>query len=595
MEPTALDPRKFANVVKQGFLRGKHYRKARAMFIAAYAGQYYSKMYGLKGDEPINLIFHTIRALIPTLIMKNSVSDVNTEIIDQREYAYLLGLALDQLHIRTDRKEILRYGTVDSCFGYSVFKTGLAQSGTMINFGDMLIDEGQVYTDNVDLDDHVFDPTCRKMRKSMFEGDRNRVPRILLLDNDDFNHDLVNKLPRSMHKNAKDKVEKLTQTGMGQSEIDDLQDMVDVVEVFVPEANALITIADPEQAIMDDFLAAREYYGPEDGPYTHMALTQPVPGNPYPIAPTGIWYDLHNAAASTMKKMVNQILRQRDILVVDPAGGDEGEDIRTSEDGDVIVGDPSMAKPFSVGGQNPQNEAAMNSLQTWYNYMSGNPDQLAGINVGARTATGQTILQGNQNVTIEDMRDMIYDVAAKLDKKEAWYIHTDPFLDMMLSKRKPGGEEVQLRLTPEQRSGDFLTYTFSIVQRSMTRLDPAVKSRRIVEFATNIIPSLAVTAQTCMQMGIPYNLQQSITDIARELDILEDVQDWFNDPTFMQRVMLMQQIGPQPAGKAQLTQAGIMQNGGNPMNKSVPGPQNEINQRFQEPANESQSTFQGVM
>jgi hypothetical protein len=564
------------------------------MFIRAYVGHYYAKKFGLKGDEPINLIFHTIRSLIPTLIMQNSKSEVHTDIIDQRETAYLYGLALDQLHKKTNRKEVLRYGTTDSCFGFGIFKTGLAQSGTMINYGDIMIDKGQIFTDNVDLDDYTVDPSCKKLRKAAFEGDKNRIPRILLLDDDEFDSDLVMKIPRSTHKDVNSRVESMTQRGVAQTEINDLQDMVDVVEVFVPGADALITIPDPEQIIMDDFLAAREYYGPKEGPYTKMSLTQPVPGNPFPIAPAGIWYDLHHAAGDTMKKTVDQILRQRDILVVDPSGADEGEDIRTSSDGDVIVGDPSMAKPFSVGGQNPQNEAAMASLQTWYNYMSGNPDQMAGVQTGAKTATGQSILQANQSVGIEDMRGMIYDVAAVLDGKEAWHIHTDPLLDMMLSKRKPGGEAVQLVLTPEQRSGDFLDYTFSIRQRSMSRLDPSVRSQRVVQFATNIVPSLAVAAQTCMQMGVPYNLQQSISDVARELDIFDEVQDWFDDPTFMQRVMLQQALGPQDAGKAGLSQAGVMQNGGNPTNNKVLSPDAEMHRGFQEPANEGQATFQGV-
>jgi hypothetical protein len=272
--PSVLDPRKFANVVKQGFRRSRHYRKARAMFIKAYVGHYYAKKFGLKGDEPINLIFHTIRALIPNLIMKNPVNEVSTEIVPHRDYAYLLGLSADWIDRKIDLKEILRYGTVDACFGFGVFKSGLAQGGTMINFGDVLIDQGQVYTDNVDLDDFVFDPTCRKIRKSAFMGDRNRVP------------------------DANRKAEAISQRNISSREMMELQDMVDVVELFVPGADTLITIADPEQAILDDFLAAREFYGPDEGPYTILSVTQPVPGNPYPVAPAGIWYDLHYAAGS---------------------------------------------------------------------------------------------------------------------------------------------------------------------------------------------------------------------------------------------------------------------------------------------------------
>ena len=592
---SVLDPRKLQNVVKQGFIRARHYRKARAMFIKAYVGQYYAKKYGLVGDEPINLIFHTIRALIPNLIMKNPVNEVTTENVAHREYAYLMSLATDWIDRQIDLKEILRYGTVDACFGIGIFKTGLAQGGTMINFGDELIDQGQVYTDNVDLDDYIFDPTCRKLRKAMFEGDRNRIPRQILLDDSQFNHDLVMKLPSSRHPDATRKVEAISTSGMSNSEMIELQDMVDVVELFVPGADALITIGDPEQIIMDDFLAAREYYGPKEGPYTKLAVTQPVPGNPLPIAPVGIWYDLHHVAGETMKKMVDQIKRQKDVAIVDPAGADEAEDIRTSSDGDMVFGSPDTVKVVSFGGANDKNVGAMSALQTWYNYMSGNPDQMAGIAAGAKTATGQSILQANQTVTIEDMRDMVYDCSAEINRKMAWYLHTDPLIDIPFSKRQPGGEYMQLQLTPEQKQGDFLEFTFTIKQRSMSRLDPAVRSKRIEMFATNIVPALAMTAQITMQMGIPFNLQEAITDLARENDILDEVEDWFIDPTFMQRIQLQMSLGPQPAGKASLNPKAVQQNGGSPMARKMMGPQGEQNQNFQEGyPNQGQETFEGV-
>ncbi|KKM83218.1 hypothetical protein LCGC14_1311580, partial [marine sediment metagenome] len=133
-----------------------------------------------------------------------------------------------------------------------------------------------------------------------------------------------------------------------------------------------------------------------------------------------------------------------------------------------------------------------------------------------------------------------------------------------------------------------------IVQRSMSRLDPSVKSRRIVEFATNVVPSVIVAGQVAMSQGVPFNVQQAITDIAKELDILDEVQDWFIDPTFMQRIQLQMQLGPQPAGKAKLSQEGNRQNNGSPMNTKVLGPGADMNKTFQESANEGQQTFQGV-
>jgi hypothetical protein len=522
------------------------------MFIREYVGKYYARQYGLTGEEPINLIFNTIRAIVPNLVMRTGVNKVGTEIIPYRDYAYLLGLGLDKLDHKIEYKETLRAAIVDAFFLMGILKTGLADGGKLLNFGDVLVDEGQIYTDNVDFDDFVFDPVCKDFRNAAFLGDRNRVPRQILLDDDDFDHDLVMQLPRSMHPDAIKKVEKISRQNINDSEMYELQDYVDVVECYVPDADALLTIPDPEQIIFDDYLAARDYYGPKTGPYNILALTQPVPGNPYPIAPVGVFFDLHKMSNEMMVKLMNQASRQKDIGICDPAGADEAEDVRTAEDGDMIMGNPDTVKVISYGGQNQKSEVMLSKLQTWANYMSGNPDQIAGLASEAESATQANILQANSTITIEDARGMVYDVAAKDARSKAWYMHTDPFIEAPLSRRKPGGEYEQLILTPEQRRGDFLDYTFKMKARSMSRLDPAVKTKRIIEFATNLIPNLMNSAAVAAQMMIPFNVQEAITDLADELAILEEVQDWFVDPTFLNRIQMQLELGPQPQGKAQI-------------------------------------------
>jgi len=557
------------------------------MFIKEYVGKYYSSEYGLTGDEPINLIFNTIRATVPNLVMKYGINKVSTEIIEYRQYAYLLGLAMDKLDRNIKIKDTLRAGIVDAFFMMAVFKSGISSGGKMLNFGDIFIDEGQVYTDLVDFDDFTADPSCKDYRKAAFLGDRNRVPRQILLDDNEFDHDLVMKIPKST--NVRDKVEHITRRGMNDDEMYDLQDFVDVVEVFVPGANALITIPDPDQLILPEYLAARDYYGPKEGPYTFMTLTQPVPGNPFPIAPVSVHFDLHRMANKMMVKNMEQADREKSIGIYDPAGADEAEDIRTEIDGGMVAGDPNSVKVVTFGGNNVKSEQMLQQCQIWHNYMSGNPDQMSGLVSNAESATQANILQANATITIEDCRDMIYDAAADAAGKRAWYIHTDPFMDFMLARRKPGGEYEQLRLTPEQRDGDFLDYTFTLKARSMSRLDPAVRTKRIVEFGTNLVPSLMNTAMVAQQMGMPFNVQEAITDLAEEQDILDDVQDWFNDPTFMQRVQLQMAMNPQPAGKATPGQSGAGPRG-IPQQTKIQTPFQETKQIEQIGANESQSS-----
>ena len=127
-----IRPIRFQEQVKRGFDRGRRYRRARAMFVKEFVGQYYTKQSGLTGDEPINLIFNTIRAIVPNLVMKNPINKLETKIVAQKMYGELLGLAINQVEQDIDLKEILRGWIVSALFGWGIVKVGLAASGEMV-------------------------------------------------------------------------------------------------------------------------------------------------------------------------------------------------------------------------------------------------------------------------------------------------------------------------------------------------------------------------------------------------------------------------------------------------------------------------------
>lgn len=594
--------RNLQRVTKQGFERSRQYCRARAMFVREFVGQYYQKTRGLTGDEPINLIFHTIRSLVPNLVMKNPINELVTTYTPQKQYGELLGLGVDQAEQDMRLEETLRAWIVSALFGWGIIKTGIAVSGEMLVIGDTRIDPGQVYAKLIDLDDYVIDPVCTITEEATFKGSRIRVPRQMLLDIDGYNHDLVAKLPVSKYNlSSGNKVEDISKQNMAVMEMYTLQDYVDVVELWVPEANAIVTISDPTQTTLDDYLRVTEYYGPKEGPYVELSFTPPVPNNPYPIAPVGIWYDMARMANRMFKKVMDQADRQKDILGYNPANADEAQDILEAKDGDsVAMTDPNAAKVLSFGGQNRSNEIMLRELQMWYNYMSGNPDQISGnMTKGSKgskeTATRSSILQANASIGIEDSRYILYGRTADISRNIAWYLHTDPLIKIPLTKRASGGRQIQLWLTPEQRTGDFLKFTFKIRPRSMSRLDPNIKSKRIMEFATNLVPNLMNSAMVAMQMGLQFNVQRAITDIAMEMDILEEVQDWFDDPEFEQKMMMFAGMGPQNAGKAGMgSPEATLQNQGGAMTRPIMSSEQEFNQQAQAGAAESQSANQGV-
>ena len=589
-----LIPSKMQEAIKAGFERTKVYRRARAMFMKEYVGKYYTKDSGFVGDTPLNLIFHALRSLIPNIVMKNPITLIDTDIVAHKQYADLLGEGIDAIAKRIKLKDELRAVALDAFFGLGVMQTGLCGSNNVIMLDDAEFDPGEIYASRVDLDDLCVDPTCTSLKNAGFMGAKLLAPRRLLLDYDQYDHDMVMKLP-SVTESTQDQkeVKHLSQKDIGSTGIYELQDYVEIVQLWVPDANVLVTVPNPYNITFDDYIAVQDYYGPETGPFSYLALTPPVGNNPFPVAPVSLWYDLHRMANNMMEKIMNQADRQKDVLCYNPANADDAEQIADANDGDsVAVTDPNQVKVVSYGGQANSNERLLQQVHTWFNYMSGNPDQMAGAAQESETATQAEILQANAGIGLQDMRGTIYEFGADVTGKIGWYVHTDPLIKLPIARRQPGGEYVQVTLTPEQRQGDFLDFTFSIKARSMEITDPQIRAKRLLEFGINFLPGAAASAQIMVQMGQEFNFAKYVVDMAEELGVGNEVSDWFVCPESIKRAQLMEQMGPQSAGKGSI--AGAIQNNGNPMAHNILGPNAQRNSDRQETGGIAQSNRDSI-
>lgn len=575
-----ITPQRIQLSCRRGFERLRRYRAACAFFVKEYVGSFYRSEggTGTTGDEPINLLFHTLRSFVPTLVMQNPINEITTDFVDQKEYAMLLSLALNRLGEKLKMKEKLRAWIVGAFFGMSIMKVGIAVKGEMIKWGDLDVDLGQPYSELIDLEDFVMDPICKRWETSAFYGHRSTIPRQILLDTDGYDHDLVAALPRSMYLASTDKqLQKISQHYMGFMEMVSIQDLVDVVELYVPEAEALVTMPDPRQIMFDKWIGSQDYYGPKEGPYIPLSFTQPVPGNPFPIAPVSVIFDIHRIANRVFTKLMDQADRQKDVLLYTPASADESQDIVDSRDGDTIAcTDPKGAQVYSYGGQNQKNEEMMRVLQVWYNYMSGNPDQISGNSQASNpnTATLANQIQMNAGVNMEDAKGIIYTQTAEVNRRLAWYLHYDPFINIPVPIRTTGGNYQQMVLTPEIRRGDHQDFTFKLRPRSLETQNPAVRTKNIIDFCTNIIPGAATTAATLAQIGQQFNIENYLEAVATNLGIEDVVEDMFFDQNWLQKMQIMEMLGPKGAKAAAsgpVSMAGAQQNGGNPMAR-LPAP-----------------------
>ena len=625
-----ISPSKFMKAVQRGAKRLSNFRGARTMFIKEYVGAYYDQKDGGIGTRALNLIYNATRVLVPTLVMNFPKHTISTPYLQSREYANLLGLALDQQDLKLGIKDIYRRAIVDAIFTLGVLKTGLAQSDDVYVFDDDLgqesVDNGTVYTDAVDFDNFVVDPNCREymFADATFMGDRLTVPRQMLLDSGLYKNDLIERLPRSGTENRDgDKASDASMQQIDKADNAALQDEVEIYEIWVPSANAIVTVPAAKEAVYEEYLRVADYYGVKEGPYTLLAFSPPVPGNPLPVPAVGVWYDLHVLANRMAKKIVDQAERQKDIIGYKRSASDDAESVRDAADGEgIAMDDPDAVKTYSFGGQQNSNENHLQSLENWFNMLAGNPAQVGGQNIEAKSATAANVLQSNSQIGLEDMKDAVYQMAASEARRRAWFLHTDPLMKLPLTKRQlnaqpqqiqtpmgpqwlisPTMEEVQVILTPEARSGDFLDYTFKIEPESLGRVDSKTRVQQAMAFAQQVLPATMAAAQVAMGLGIPFNAVAFLIRMAKDLQItwLDEV---LYDPQFQAQMQMQMMMGPQQAqSKGQLPgqpnsglNASMLQNGQpGQVQAPPPGPQQQMNQGSQSGANEGQVELRQAM
>ena len=617
-EIDTISPQKFQESVHRGAKRLANFRHARVHFLKQYVGPWYDKTQATIGASPVNLIFNAIRVVLPTLCMNFPKHTVATPYLQSREYASLLGLALDQQDLKLNICDTYRRAIVDAIFTLGVLKTGLAQSDSVYVFDDDMgqesLDNGTVYTDVVDFDNFVIDPNCKEylFRDATWVGDRITVPRQMLLDSGLYKNDLIERLPRcDDNTRDSDKASDQSMHNIDKEENAELQDMVEIYEIWVPAAKAIVTVPTNKSIVNPDYLRVADYYGVKEGPYSYLCLTPPVPGNPLPVPSVGIWYDLHVLANRMAKKIVEQAERQKDITVYKSSSVDDAEELKDAGDGESVkVDDPEGVRVLSFGGQQSSNENHLQSLENWFNQMAGNPNQVGGQNIEAKSATASNILQQNSGIGLEDMRDMVYKLAGAESRKRAWFLHTDPMMKLPLTKRQPqmapvpGAEwmlapqmqDVQVILTPEARSGDFLDYTFTIEPESMGRVDAKVRLQQEMSFAQQIMPAAMTAAQLAMSMGIPFDVLAFLMRVSKDMGItwLDEV---IYSPQFQQQLAMQMMAGPQAdASKGQVGQPNpnlgpaMMQNGQPGQVMGAPKPiGGNPNETAQAGANDSQT------
>ncbi len=487
------------------------FREKRLDRIRQYVGANYSDD-GAKDKVPMNLLELALNIYARSLTARTPQVVCTTEYREVKSTASLLELAIN--HVIKEMKLIkaLRESVLNALFSVGIIKVGMEATGT-IPIGDTLRYVGQPFAESVDLDDWVHDTTARKFEHIQFAGNRYRLPLDQVKNSELYDEKERAKLKPTAKgsggQDESDRAERLSQGNSYKSD-DEYADFVELWDMWLPMENKLLTFADDSES---GVLREVEWDGPLQGPYKLLSFSD-VPNNIMPLAPSAAWQDIHTLCNCLMRKLGRQGERQKTVLGVMSGGDGDAQRIAKSSDGDIIkLDNPDKAREYRFGGVDSATLGFTIQLKDMFSWFGGNLDSLGGLSPMSDTLGQDKLLVENSSKRIADMQDRTIDFTRDTINDIAWYLFTDPLIDLPLSRRVEGTDiSVPVRFTPEERKGDFLHYNINIQPYSMQEQTPAMKLQTISQvFQTFIVPF----APMLQEQGMSINFEGLLRTISK--------------------------------------------------------------------------------
>lgn len=463
-----------------------------------YAGRHYGPAEdGSQENVPVNLIELFVNIYTQQLASNTPQALVVTEQEQLRPLAYDHQLSVNQLLNEIDLQSSLETWVVEALFSLGILKVGISEDAKALG---LRRNRNQPYAEPVLLDDYIVDMRARDDGQKSFEGNRYRVPLEWARDNQAFDRRERQRLRRTSTRyedtdDNGDRAEDLS-LGSGMQHDDELEDMVELIDVFLPRQGLLMTISAQHAEAP---LRVIEWEGPECGPYHTLGFNR-VPGNLMPLSPMAALLDLHEMTNQAWRKLARQADRMKSVNYY-KLGADEDASrvLETGDGGSVGVSDvDNLVKEYRYGG--PDNALlgfAIKANQEFSRH-GGNLDVLGGLASQAGTLGQEELLKASSSGRVNYMQNKMVRATAGVIRSLAFWDWHDPFRVRHLTRVLPGlSIRDPFEVTPEmRREHDFFEFNFRIEPHSLQFQGPGQRLNVLTSTLERLVwPVLPVLAQ----------------------------------------------------------------------------------------------------
>ena len=450
--------------MQQSWLKLEPFRFLNTELIEEYAGGRYGyENIRPKFDTILNLMVQAVGAYTMELAANNPRVTIETNRRDLDFFARHYTVAVNNMLQEINIGEKVRKWVQAAFFCLGVMKVHMADAGGVELYDGLVIDPGKPFVSNVGLDDFVFDMTATRWDQVRYEADCYRIPFDELQDSR-FDQSVVKDLQPTNKMNFAGWFQRVEMLSKGyQTENDDVDPMIDLMDVWVPRERKIYTFALDTGSLLPNGSGERapiaefEWKGCDEGPYHKLSFAD-VPENLMPASPASQLMSLARLVNNLLRKQARQAKRQKDVHTYTPAGAESAKKIQRTNDGDwVEVTSPDEVGIMKMGGADAGNQQFLMHLVELFDRSAGNLPGMLGLGPQADTLGQEQIIAGSQSKTVAEMRLQVQEKLTKVVRNLAFMLWHHPTKRLAGRIEIPGveGHSLDATWTPEFRMGEF--------------------------------------------------------------------------------------------------------------------------------------------
>jgi hypothetical protein len=516
------DIERLTRIIHRDYRSMAKYRTNRRQLEEQIAGSHYGSD-GPEHDVPVNFLALAAQVIVNHLAARDPAVLIDAQTEDLKPKASTFTLAVNhliehELHMGIVFAQAAR----NAMTGVGVIKTAMNLSG--VEIGGEWVDIGQPFSMVVDTDDLVI--SCHESARLddlVYIGDRHKLRLDRAKESPLYIREKIEKLAdKSQRDKNPDGTPKMRTLSVGEvTDEDTVDEYIWVVDVYLPREKKFITLPYSEGEVDTSVGQLRpddltDWQGPEDGPYRVLGFEW-IPGNilPKPVMASGRL--LHEVGNKLFRKLTNQAQRQKSIGTYDKRHAQDAEVIKAAKDGEIVGLNGGRIEEARFGGPDQVNLAMFLQVQSLFNWFMGNIESLAGLSAQSDTLGQDQLLAAGASTKIKAMQHTMLEFATGVVRDLAWYLWTDPLIDLPLTKRVAGTDiTVPTRFSPEEMEGDFLEYNFSIQPYSMQQKSPEL----ILQTMEHVLNSFVGPFLPMMeQQGLAINVEKLLRRVGELTNI----------------------------------------------------------------------------